>query len=143
MNEDLIKLAQQRLDDWGLRSRQWYWIYYICGGLATAFVITVASRPVFLQSLGVEVATLAWLAALFQGLNTFLGAFPKASAYRAAWRMLWLARMDYVASRGGMESEQKLQDTMVKGWTIIDGGYLESRNQDGRAQKSASMQSTP
>jgi hypothetical protein len=93
---NLLTQVEERLSDWDHRARLWYRLYYAFGGLAV-LTITVASRPGFIADAG-WLSSLAWLAAIFQGISTFLVALPKAAAYRAAWRALWLARLEYVES---------------------------------------------
>lgn len=130
MTQDLSKYAQERLDDWLHRSRQWYAAYYIFGVLATLLTITVASRPHFIDEHSHWFYTLAWSAALFQGLGTFLVALPKATAYRTAWRHLWLAHVNYVDSQGDKETTLALKHAITKGWEIIDGGYSDAFRHD-------------
>jgi hypothetical protein len=133
VTQDLSKHAQERLRDWHLRARQWYAAYYIFGVLATVLTITVASRPHFIAENNNWYHTLAWLAALFQGLGTFLVALPKATAYRSAWRSLWLAHLNYLDSQGDKETTLALKQAITKGWEIIDGGYTDAFKHDSGA----------
>jgi len=128
--EDLVSLANKRLSDWNTRAGLWYSMYYLFGGLAVLLTITVASRPHFIPTDVDWLATLAWLAAIFQGLNTFLVALPKATAYRAAWRTLWLARLDYVNSDKSEAFSTDLKHAITRGWAIIDGGYTDAFKAD-------------
>jgi hypothetical protein len=133
VTQDLSKHAQERLADWHLRARQWYAAYYIFGALATVLTITVASRPHFIAENSNWYYTLAWLAALFQGLGTFLVALPKATAYRAAWRNLWFAHVNYLDSQGDKETTRALKQAITKGWEVIDGGYTDAFKHDSAA----------
>jgi len=130
--EDLLTLANEQLDGWNRRAKQWYAMYYIFGGFAVLLTITVASHPHFIPKDTEWLSTLAWLAAIFQGLTTFLVALPKATAYRAAWRTLWLARLDFIDSDGSDESNKKLKQAIAKGWAIIDGGYADAFKAESR-----------
>lgn len=130
--QDLISLADERLADWNGRAKQWYVMYYVFGALAVLLTITVASRPYFIPRDAEWLSTLAWLAAIFQGLSTFLVALPKATAYRAAWRTLWLARLEFVDSGGSEEASKQLKQAIAKGWAIIDGGYADAFKADSR-----------
>lgn len=123
--QDLLDIANARLDDWLRRSRQWYFIYYFFGALAVALTITVASRPKFIADNETWLSILAWLAALCQGLSTFAVALPKATAYRAAWRHLWLARANYLNKQQSQDAGDLLMQAIGRGWAIIDGGYAE------------------
>lgn len=135
MTQDLSKYAQERLADWLTRSRQWYAAYYIFGVLATVLTITVASRPQFVEERWFH--TIAWLAALFQGLGTFLIALPKATAYRTAWRHLWLAHVNYIDAGRNEPATRALKEAITKGWEIIDGGYTDAFKHDSAAENSA------
>jgi hypothetical protein len=118
--EDLLTLADGRITDWNRSSRFWYVLYYSLGSIAVLLTITVASKPQFLSD---TLSTLAWLAAIFQGLSTFLAALSKATAYRAAWRTLWLTRLEYLESGKSAEAGKLLRQAIARGWSIIDGGY--------------------
>ncbi len=122
-DEELLNSAEARLNDWDGRARSWYWAYYTFGTLAVLLTITVASRPHFIQKDPECLSTLAWLAAIFQGLSTFLVALSKASAYRAAWRTLWLAKLVYLENPAEKDARKRLRDAMARGWSLIDGGY--------------------
>lgn len=130
---ELPSLVDERLKDWLTRSAQWYFIYYALGTLTVVLTITVASRPHFFPSESDWLPTLAWLAALFQGLSTFMVALPKAAAYRAAWRVLWLGRTEYVDSDKTQEDARQLRNAIARGWAIIDGGYTDAFRSYGRA----------
>jgi hypothetical protein len=65
--------------------------------------------------------TLAWLAAVLQGVNTFLVSLQKASAYRSAWRTLKFALIEY-HSEGGADSKP-VKQAIKAGWEMIDKGY--------------------
>jgi hypothetical protein len=133
--EDVLALAQDRISDWNHSARVWYYIYYILGGLAVVFTITVASKPFFLSKDDGLLSGIAWLAAIFQGLSTFLTASSKATAYRTAWRSLWLARLEYMDSEKSSDAKRQLRQAIARGWSIIDGGYSEGR-QDNRRYSS-------
>ena len=120
MNEQLIKDAQDRLKDWEIRSSIWYFIYYALGILATAFVITAAAKPPQIELLGGE-ATVLWLAALFQGLNTYLLTLQKGASYRSAWRILKFAVIDYMSST--TPDPKAVSEAIKAGWQMIDKGY--------------------
>jgi type IV secretory pathway VirB2 component (pilin) len=130
--EDPLTLANERLDDWNRRAKQWYIMYYAFGSLAVLLTVTVASRPDFISKDTGWLSTLAWLAAIFQGLSTFLTALPKATAYRAAWRTLWLARLDFIDSSESDDSRKQLKQAIAKGWSIIDGGYADAFKVESR-----------
>ena len=127
-DDELLALVDQRLHDWDRRIRQWYRVYYIVGGSAVFFTVSlgVASGHNFFQKYVILLSILAWLAAVFQGISTFLVAFSKATAYRAAWRVLWLARFDYVGTGYSEDSRKLLEQAIEKGWAMIDGGYSEA-----------------
>jgi hypothetical protein len=122
--QDLLALADERLADWNRRAAGWYTVYYALGALAVVLTITVASRPPILEYRPGSLPTLAWPAAIFQGLSTFLVTLPKATAYRAAWRTLWLARLEYVDSQRSEDTAKALKQAVAAGWAIIDGGYV-------------------
>jgi hypothetical protein len=124
--QDLLAFADERLADWNRRAGLWYALYYLFGGLAVLLTITVASRPHFIPRDPDWYPTVAWLAALFQGLSTFLVALPKAAAYRAAWRILWLARTEFIDDEKSEESAKLLKQAISKGWSLIDSGYTEA-----------------
>jgi hypothetical protein len=127
-DDELLKQANERLADWNYRAKQWYLIYYALGALTVILTITVASRPDFIPKEPVSVwpSTLAWLAAIFQGMSTFFVALPKAAAYRAAWRILWLARLDYNESQQSDETKVFLLQAIARGWAMIDSGYSDA-----------------
>lgn len=122
---NILTQVEERLSDWDHRARLWYRLYYAFGGLAVVLTITVAGRPGFIAEAS-WLSAVAWLAALFQGISTFLVALPKAAAYRAAWRALWLARLEYVESPLSDDSRTLLLQAIGRGWTMIDGGYADA-----------------
>jgi hypothetical protein len=134
ISKELLDLTDRRLTDWLHRSRQWYFFYYSFGIMATALTVTVAAHPAFLDS-KMDLPILAWFAALFQGLATFLGALPKATAYRAAWRILWSARMEFVASPHADEAADILKSALEKGWSMIDSGYIQPSTTSKRSSR--------
>jgi len=136
-DNQLPQLVEDRLSDWLRRSRQWYVIYYTLGALAVVLTITVASRPHFLPKDSDWLPTLAWLAAIFQGLSTFVIALPRASAYRAAWRLLWLARAEYVDTDKTDDDGILVRNAIARGWTLIDWGYTDAFRTTGRTTPSA------
>ena len=134
--QDLAALADERLDDWLKRSRQWYALFYTLGALSVVLTITVASRPHFISEDPKTFSDLAWAAAIFQGLNTFLIASRKATAYRAAWRALWVARLRWIGSGQTVESREAVEKAIIGGWSTIDGGYVEGADSAKSKQKS-------
>jgi hypothetical protein len=120
MNQDLLNEAENRLSDWERKSKSWYITHYMLGILATVFVITAASKPPFIMALGIE-ATIIWLAAVFQGLNTYLLSIQKGAAYRAAWRGLKAALVKYKSNES--KDPTPVVTAMEAGWLIIDKGY--------------------
>lgn len=124
--QDMEALADERLCDWLKRSQQWYLAFYLLGGLSVVLTVTVASRPHFISSDPAVFADLAWAAAVFQGLSTFLIANRKATAYRAAWRVLWMARLRYVHGEKTADDAEHVERAILNGWATIDGGYIES-----------------
>jgi hypothetical protein len=114
---------------WNRSSRFWYAVYYTLGSITVVATITVASQPEFITKAmhGNSFLTLAWIAAILQGLNTFFSALPKATAYRAAWRILWLARLDHI-QQGDKGETGKLLQAIATGWGMIDGGYIDPTN---------------
>jgi hypothetical protein len=124
VTDSLLNQADERLADWNRRARQWYLQYYAIGALTVALTITVASRPDFIPK--DSISTLAWLAAIFQGMSTFFVALPKAAAYRAAWRILWLARLDYGLGKKTDEDRRLLSQAIARGWALIDSGYSDA-----------------
>jgi len=123
--QDLASLADERLADWLRRSRQWYVLFYGLGAASVVLTITVASHPHFISNDPNTFSDLAWAAAIFQGLSTFLIASRKAAAYRAAWRGLWIARLRYVRGGETDDGSAAIEKAIVNGWATIDGGYVE------------------
>ncbi len=143
MSDDTdLSFADDRLADWNRRAKIWYSLYYILGTLALVLTITVASRPHFISRDADWPPTIAWLAAIFQGLSTFLVALPKAAAYRAAWRTLWLARLEYLDSPQDENRIKNLRYHIARGWSQIDGGYTDpsAKPRVTRAQSSSRAQ---
>jgi hypothetical protein len=122
-DQDITTAAQTRLDDWEKKAISWYVTYYVLGGLAVVFTITVASRPHFIDPS--VIADFAWLAALCQGLSTFLLASRKAASYRTAWRTVWLAKVEYLRSEKDSNNASALEQAINNGWATIDGGYVD------------------
>ncbi len=120
MDDELLKDVQERLADWENRARTWYSLYYVMGVLATVFVITGAAKPPQIELLGGE-TTVLWLAALFQGLNTYLLSLQKGASYRSAWRGLKFAVIDYKSAAA--KDPSKLSEAIKAGWQMIDRGY--------------------
>jgi hypothetical protein len=120
LDQDLVNEAQGRLADWESKAHVWYVTYYVLGISSTVFVITAASKPPFLAAPEIG-ATIIWLAAILQGLNTYLLTIQKGAAYRAAWRILKGELVKY------KNSSQKDADVVVaameEGWQLIDKGY--------------------
>ena len=138
--QDLASLADERLADWSKRSKQWYGLFYGLGALSVALSITVASRPHFISDDSKTFSDLAWAAAIFQGLSTFLIASRKAAAYRAAWRGLWIARLRYMRTGKTADDGEAIEKAIVNGWATIDGGYFENaENTEGRRKGKAAM----
>jgi hypothetical protein len=131
--DDLLSLVDQRLADWLYRCRQWYALYYVFNGLAVVLTITVAARPSFMPPNSDLFGVAAWLAAVSQGFSTFLTALPKATSYRAAWRALWLARLEYLDSNKSEDSTNLLKQSIARGWIMIDGGYGDASSATSRA----------
>ena len=115
-DQDLLDVAEQRLVDWDRRAKLWWTLYYVLGLLSVFLTITVASRPHFVPKDPDWFATIAWLAALFEGFCTFAVALPKAAAYRSAWRLLWLARVEYLDDKQSANAAKLLKETIAKGW---------------------------
>lgn|SRR5258705_81109 len=133
--QDMEALADERLRDWLKRSQQWYFAFYLLGGLSVVLTVTVASRPSFISSNPLVFADLAWAAAVFQGLSTFLIASRKAAAYRAAWRVLWMARLRYIQREKTADDAEQVERAILNGWATIDGGYIESDHRPLASQR--------
>jgi hypothetical protein len=104
--------AEKRLQDWLVQSRRWYRFHYAVALAALALTVTVASKP----SIGIRLDVLAWLAAIFQGVQTLFHPQQRAKAYRDAWRRLYLA-----AAQTGDAPEDDLRRAIAEGWAIISG----------------------
>jgi len=110
------QFARQRLAYWQRSSRWWYSVHYIVGLAATALTVTVAAKP----SAGwLDLTVIAWIAAVAQGINTFLLAGPKGRGYRMAWRELALACEEFAAD--STIPEKHIHDAIRGGWKIIGG----------------------
>lgn len=123
--ENLIREAEERLKDWQFRAGTWYMTYYVLGIVSTILLVTGASKPPFLST--DQVSVVIWMAAITQGLNTFLISMQKASSYRAAWRHLKFALIDFktspITNPSDREPSNRLKQSIKEGWQQIDNGY--------------------
>ena len=111
--------AAERLRSWNISARSWYATHYTVGLFAMALTIIVASKPGALKTNTTAIEYIACAAAILQGLNTFLGSTKKARSYRAAWRHLRRACIDYQLDPKTPDSS--ISEAIQKGWeTIVD-----------------------
>jgi hypothetical protein len=120
----VLAAADERLRDWNLRCKTFYIYHYLGGILGIVLNLIIAT---FAKLNAEELDWLFWtalIAAILQGLTTFLSAKRKAAAYRAGWRTLWIAKKRLET---GVEPDPaKVLAAVEKGWALINEGDKES-----------------
>src|SRR5262249_38851871 len=121
--QDVLAAANARLDDWNLRTKTWYFYHYSAGILGVVLNFLIAA---FARLKAQEMNWLFWAAlaaAVLQAITTFVSAKRKTAAYRAGWRVLWVAAQRLKSNVDPDPS--KVMDAIEKGWKKINEGDCE------------------